>query len=127
MRYRPLLIPLALSSAFAASGCTGLVAAGSVLGAVGAIVAAATQVAGAVDPVITTACREYDKGKAAADALIAAGLLPANVTAKIRSIEAFGDATCANPPQGDAASTVVWLGQLIGELAALTGPAQQSG
>ena len=122
--HRLLILPMVLSPLLAASGCGGLVAAGSALGAVGTVVNTANQVAGTVDPVITTACQESEKGKSAANAVTATGLLSNDVTTKVKSIESFGDAACANPPQGNsAASTAVWLGQLVGELVALTTPA----
>ena len=34
--------------------------------------------------------------------------------------EEYGDAACANPPSGDALSTAIWLGTLVGQLATLT-------
>ena len=100
MRFSALLL-LALCSGFAVSGCS----------------------TAAVGPIIATACAEYAKGKAAADALVAAGLLSPDAAAKIRSIEAFGDAACTSPPQGDPATTAVWLGQLVAELAAVAASA----
>jgi hypothetical protein len=127
MRLRLVVVPVALSSVLLASGCTGLIAAGSGLGAVGGALATANQVSAAVDPVIATACQDYAKGKSAADALVAAGLVSAATAAKVKSIEAFGDAACANPPAGNALSTAIWLGQLVGEIAALTSPAKPAG
>ena len=38
----------------------------------------------------------------------------------IATTEEYGDAACANPPQGDPLSTAIWLGQLIGQVATLT-------
>lgn len=73
----------------------------------------------AADTTIATACSEYAKAKAAADAVTATGLLPAAVTVKVASIEGFGDAACANPPAGDPLSTAIWLGQLVGQIGSL--------
>jgi hypothetical protein len=124
MRNRSVFVPLVLGSALAVSGCTSLMAAGSAVGALGGVVATANQVAATVDPAIAAACQAYAKGKAAADALVAAKLVPTSAVAKVKSIEAFGDAACANPPSGDAVSTAIWLGQLVGEISALSSPAK---
>jgi hypothetical protein len=102
------------------SGCGGLLAAGSATGALGGGLALANQFIGAADSTIRTACGEYETGRAAAEAVLATGLIPADVTAKVKIIEEYGDAACANPPQGDALSTAIWLGQLIGQVATLT-------
>lgn len=91
----------------ALSGCAGG------LGAVDGITEAAS-------PYIAAACGEYEKAKAAADAAIAAGAVPAAVSGKVSSIERFGDAACATPPSGDPLSTAIWLGQIAGQIATLT-------
>ena len=124
MHYRDAAMSLALCAALAVTGCSGLMAAGSAAGAVGGAVTTANQVAAAVDPAIAAACRQYAKGKAAADALVAAKVVPVNSVAKVESIEAFGDAACAHPPDGNALSTAIWLGQLAGEISALTSTAK---
>jgi hypothetical protein len=102
------------------SGCAGLVAASSATGAIGGGLAIANQVAGAVNTTIQTACGEYGKGRAAANAVIATGLVPADARTKIVIIEEYGDAACASPPRGDALSTAIWLGELVGQVATLT-------
>jgi hypothetical protein len=108
--------------------CGPLATAGSALGAVSGGITIANQVSAAVDPVIATACTEYRKGEAAANAVVATGLVPASVTAKVSSIESFGDAACANPPAGDALSTAIWLGQLAGQVTTLaSGTATKAG
>jgi len=81
----------------------------------------------ATSPFIGAACTEYQKGKAAADAVAATGLVPLAATAKVTSIEEFGDAVCgsgAGPPAGDPLSTAIWLGKLAGQLTTLTTPAR---
>jgi hypothetical protein len=102
-------------------GCAGLLAAGSAAGAIGGGIAIANEVAGAVNSTIQTACGVYLRGRAAAEAVDAAGLVPADASAKLRIIEEYGDAACANPPSGDALSTAIWLGELVGEIGSLTG------
>lgn len=102
------------------SGCTGLMAAGSAAGAVGGGLAIANQVAGAVDATIQTACTAYEKGRIAANAVVATGLVPADAANKVGIIEEYGDVACANPPTGDALSTAIWLGTLVGQIATLT-------
>jgi len=114
---------LLISVVPALGACGALVPAGSAIGAVSGGIAIANQVSAAVDPVIATACGEYKKGEGAADAVIATGLVPATVTGKVKSIESFGDAACANPPSGDALSTAIWLGQLAGQVTTLTSKA----
>jgi len=111
------LIGLLLSGAL--SACGPLVAAGAATGAAGGGLAIANQVVGTVDATIQTACVEYQKGRAAANAVIGAGLLP-SAAAKVDVIEEYGDAACANPPQGDALSTAIWLGELVGQIGTLT-------
>ena len=80
----------------------------------------ANQVAGTVDTTIQVACAEYEKGRAVANAVIATGLLPSDVGGKVSAIEAYGDAACAKPPSGDALSTAIWLGTLVGQIVTLT-------
>jgi hypothetical protein len=107
----------------ALSGCVGVPAAAlDGLGAAGSIYTAVDRITQATDPYIATACTEYQKGRAAADALTAADLVPDTVAARVAMIESF-DAACANPPSGDPLSTAIWLGQLAGQLATLTGAA----
>lgn len=101
-------------------GCAGLIAAGSATGAIGGSLAIADQIMGAVDSAIRAACGEYGKGRAVAEALIASGRVPPDAVTKARIIEEYGDATCASPPQGDPLSTAIWLGELVGQIGALT-------
>jgi len=110
---------LALFGVLALGGCGGLVAAGSALGAASGVLTIANTVAGDADAVIKDACVAYDSGKAAADAVVKTGLVPGGAEAKITSIESFGDAACADPPSGDALSTAIWLGQLVGQISTL--------
>jgi hypothetical protein len=102
------------------SGCAGLLAAGSAAGAIGGGLAIANQVAGTIDTTIQVACGEYEKGRAVANAVTATGLLPSDIAGKVAVIEEYGDAACANPPSGDALSTAIWLGTLVGQIATLT-------
>jgi hypothetical protein len=110
-----ILVGLLLSGTLGA--CAPLVAAGAAAGGGLAIV---NQVAGAVDTTIQVACREYQKGRIAANAVVGTGLVPSGITAKVSVIEEYGDAACASPPQGDAVSTAVWLGELVGQIGTLT-------
>ena len=103
MLYRPVLASLVLASALAMSGCTGLMAAGSALGAVAGVIGTANQVAATVDPMIATACHEYDKGKAAADALVAAGLVATDAAAKVKSVEVLRRRCLRQPAAGGRA------------------------
>ncbi|HXP05763.1 MAG TPA: hypothetical protein VN808_16700 [Stellaceae bacterium] len=112
--------PLAVIALLWLGGCAGLIAAGSAAGAIGGGLAVADQLVGTVDATIRAACGEYEKGRAVAEALIATGLVPLNAIAKARLIEEYGDAACANPPQGDPLLTAIWLGELVGQIAALT-------
>lgn len=114
------MLALAVIAGGTLSACAPLVGAGAAAGALGGGIAIANQVAGAVDTTIQIACVEYGKGKAAANAVVAAGVLPAAVARDIGIIEQYGDAACANPPSGDAVSTAVWLGELVGQLGSLT-------
>ncbi len=102
------------------TGCAGLVAAGSATGALGGGLALANQIAGAVNTTVETGCTEYEKGRAAANAVLATGLVSADAAQKVGVIEEYGDAACANPPSGDALSTAIWFGTLIGQIATLT-------
>ena len=107
----------------ALTGCAGVPAA--VLGgfgSAGSVVTAVDNIARATDPYIATACADYQKGRAAADALTTAGVVPRTVAAKVTAIESFGDAACTSPPAGDPLSTAIWLGKLAGQIAALTAP-----
>jgi hypothetical protein len=92
------------------------------LGSAGSLYTAVDKITAATTPYIATACGEYEKGKAAADAIVATGVVPAATAAKVTSIEGFGDAACTNPPAGDPLSTAVWLGQLAGQITSLTQP-----
>lgn len=120
---RPIGKALALLAALAPItvlwGCGGLVAAGSAIGAASSVFTLVNAVAADADAVIKDACVAYTNGKAATDAVVKAGLVPANAAAKIASIESYGDAACADPPSGDALATAIWLGQLIGQISTL--------
>jgi hypothetical protein len=109
----------------ALAGCAGVPAAviGG-LGSAGAAYVAIDKLTESTAPYIAKACREYDKAKAAADAVVATGLVPAAVSAKLASIESFADAACAKPPEGDPASTAIWLGQLAGQITTLASTAK---
>ena len=109
----------ALASVISLWGCGGLVAAGSALGAASGVLTIVNTVAGDADAVIKDACVAYESGKAAADAVVNTGIVPADAETKITSVESFGDAACANPPSGDALSTAIWLGQLVGQMSTL--------
>ena len=102
------------------SACAPLVAAGGAAGAIGSGLAIANQVAGAADTTIQTACAEYQKGRAAANAVLGTGVVPASAATKVGIVEQYGDAACANPPSGDALSTAIWLGELVGQIGATT-------
>jgi hypothetical protein len=80
----------------------------------------ANNVASTVDTTIQTACTAYQKGEAAANAVVGTGLVPADAANKVGIIEEYGDAACANPPSGDALSTAIWFGTLVGQIATLT-------
>jgi hypothetical protein len=110
---------LAVTVPLLLGGCTGLIAAGSATGAIGGGLVVANTVAGKVDNAIDKACRDYQTGRMIANAVLAAGLLPSDIATKISLIEQYGDAACANPPSGDAVSTAIWLGTLIGQLGTL--------
>lgn len=101
---------------------------GGTLGACGPLVAAggggrlaiANRATGADDSTIQTACIEYQKGRGAAQAVIGAALVSASAVSKISVIEEYGDAACATSPEGDAASTAIWLGELVRQIGTLT-------
>jgi hypothetical protein len=95
------------------------------LGAAGSAFTAIDKATAAATPFVATACGEYAKGKAAADAVVAAGMAPAAAAAKVTSIEGFGDAACASLPSGDPLASAIWLGQLAGQITTLTTGAQR--
>ena len=113
-------ILLALLVAGGLAACTPLIAAGAATGAAGTV---AATVVGDVNTAIQTACTDYAEGRAAANAVLGTGLVPADIAGKVTTIEEYGDAACANPPSGDAVSTAIWLGELVGQIAALTSTA----
>jgi hypothetical protein len=107
----------------ALAGCGGVpVAVLGGLGAAGSLYTVADKITETADPYVSKACAEYAKGKAAADALVATGLVPVAVTGKVTAIESFGDAACAKSPAGDPLSTAIWLGKLAGQITTLTTP-----
>ena len=110
------------------AGCGGVPAAVLAgLGSAGAVYSTIDKVTEAASPVIATACGEYAKAKAVADAAVALGAIPVATVAKLAAIESFGDAACGSgsgPPSGDPAATAIWLGQLAGQLVTLAKPAQ---
>ena len=109
----------------ALAGCGGVPAAvlGG-LGSAGSLYTMADKITETADPYVAKACAEYTKGKAAADAVVGTGLVPSAASAKVTSIESFGDAACAKPPSGDPLSTAIWLGKLAGQITTLTAPAK---
>lgn len=113
-----ILVGVLLSGTLGA--CAPLVAAGAAAGAAGGGLAIANQVVGTVDATIQVACSEYQKGRTAANAVVGTGLVPSGIAAKVSVIEEYGDAACTSPPQGDAVSTAVWLGELVGQIGTLT-------
>jgi hypothetical protein len=117
------VIVLAALLGTALGACAPLAAAGAAIGTIGAGLTVANTVAATVDTTIQTACVEYGKGKAAANAVVGTGIVPSSVAGKVSIIEEYGDAACANPPAGDALSTAIWLGTLVGQIATLTSPA----
>jgi len=102
--------------------CAPLMGAGVATGALGGGLAIFDRVAGTVNTTVQTACREYQKGKTAANAVIQTGVVHAGAAKKVGIIEEYGDAACANPPSGDALSTAIWLGELVGQIGTLTSP-----
>jgi hypothetical protein len=114
-------IVLVFAVAPALSGCAGVPAAAlGGLGSAGSVYSAIDKITEATHPYIATACVEYQRGRAAADAATAAGVVPNAIAAKVISIESFGDAACANPPASDPLSTAIWLGTLAGQITTLT-------
>lgn len=109
----------------ALTGCAGAPAAllGG-LGSAGSAYLAIDKITKAASPTIAAACGEYAKAKAAADATVAAGVVPSAIALKVVSIESFGDAACARPPAGDPLSTAIWLGQLAGQITTLASGAR---
>jgi hypothetical protein len=103
------------------SACGGTAAA--VLGGIGSIgsaITAADKVSKAASPYIAQGCADYAAAKSAANTLVSAGAVTGATAAKLASVESFGDAACASPPAGDALSTAIWLGKLVGQLGTLT-------
>jgi len=81
----------------------------------------------AASPFIATACAEYQNGKAAADAVTAAGLVPVATTFKgdlDRELRRRACGSGSGPLAGDPLSTAIWLGKLAGQLTTLTTAAQ---
>jgi len=123
----PRVLCLLAAAAPALVGCAAAPAVLSGLGAAASVYSVADKIAEAASPLITTACAEYQKGKAAGDATLAAGIVPTAASAKVTAIESFGDAACGSgsgPPPGDPLATAIWLGQLAGQITTLTAPAQ---
>jgi len=121
-------IVLVFAVAPALSGCAGVPAAVLAgLGSAGSVIAAVDTVTEAASPYIVSACAEYEKAKAAADATVAAGVVPAAVAARLASIESFGDAACTSPPKGDPLSTAIWLGHLAGQITTLASAVKAGG
>jgi hypothetical protein len=119
------MIALAAILGTALGACAPLAGAGAAVGAVGTGITVANNVASDVNSTIQSACAAYDKGEAAANAVVGTGLVPADVAGKVSIIEQYGDAACANPPPngqsgGDALSTAIWLGTLVGQIGTLT-------
>jgi hypothetical protein len=121
-------ICLLTATALALSGCAGVPAAVlSGLGAAASVYSLADKITAAASPVIATACAEYEKGKAAAGAVVGTGLVASAASAKVTAIESFGDAACgpgSGPPASDPLATAIWLGQLAGQITTLTSPVQ---
>src|SRR5436190_2360797 len=93
------------------AGCSGVPAAVLAgIGSAGSVFTAVDKITEAASPYVVSACTEYAKAKVAADATVAAGVVTAAVVAKLSSIESFGDAACASPPNGDPLSTAIWPG-----------------
>jgi hypothetical protein len=111
-RLPPAAVALLIAASLGLGACQ---AAGGVVSAV----TGANQLISTAGAVVGTACAEYSHGKAAAAAIVDRGLIASATVAKLSSIESFGDAACANPPQGDPVSTAVWLGELVGEVRTL--------
>ena len=115
----PAAVVLLVAATLALGACQSAGSAAAIAG--GAISAAdgVQQLITAEDRIIVAACADYANGKTTANAAVAAGRAPAGMLAKLVSIEGFGDAACANPPQGDPLSTAIWLGELAGDMKTL--------
>ena len=122
LKERGMLQAIALVAALGAAlgACAPLVGAGAATGALGGGLAIANQVAGTVGGTIKTACIVYQKGKSAANAAVSLGAVPADAAKRVAIVEQYGDAACAHPPTGDALSTAIWLGELVGQIATTT-------
>ena len=92
------MIALAVLVGAALGACAPLAGVGAAVGAIGTGITVADTVAGTVDTTIQAACREYEKGRAAANAVVATGLVPTDASGKVDVIEEYGDAACADPP-----------------------------
>jgi hypothetical protein len=114
------MIALAAMLGAALGACAPLAGAGAAIGTIGTGLTLANNVATDVNSTVQTACTAYNKGEAAANAVVGTGLVPTNLTSKVNIIEQYGDAACANPPSGDALSTAIWLGTLVGQIGTLT-------
>jgi len=114
------MIVLAAMLGTALGACAPLAGAGAAIGAFGAGMTVANDAASNVNATIQTACAAYDKGRAAANAMVGTGLVPSAAVSKLGIIEEYGDAACVNPPSGDALSTAIWLGTLVGQIGTLT-------
>jgi len=118
VKYRRLtlavILPLALSGCAAVLAGAGI----GVLSGAGtyAAIEAGIKIA---DDVIQVGCATYKGGRLATEVEIVRGNVTPEGVVKARSIEAWGDPVCANPPSSDI-STAIWLGTLVGELGALT-------
>ena len=112
----------------ALSACSGVPAAVFAgLGAAGTVYTAVDKITEAASPYIASACLEYAKAKASVDATVAASKVSSAITETVATIESFGDAACANPPDGDPLSTTIWLGELAGQLKSLTSGVKPGG
>ncbi len=107
--------------------CHAVVPVVSVAGGGASLFTAIDTVIADADAIIRTACTEYERGKAAADAVIATGLMTDEKVAKIKAVELYGDAACATPPDGDPLATAIWLGRLAGQVATLASEARAGG
>jgi hypothetical protein len=72
--------------------------------------------------IIKTACQEWRVRRAAADARIRAGVVPATKAQQVTDTEPWLDVTCdpANPPPTDPVAGAVWLATLSGRVDQLT-------
>jgi len=111
---------IALLIGGALSACAPLLGAGAAIGTIGAGLAVANSAVNTADSTIQLACTAYQKGEVAANAVVSVGIVPGDAANKVGIIEQYGDAACANPPTGDALSTAIWFGSLVGQLSSLT-------